>query len=249
MAPGATGAQATNAASAKASPRRDGMRAAGECLAGQVTMAGLAPVDSKCVRKVASLMLRCPGVATSSTRIPDNPFAMANKRSIKAPAGLPAEVHFTHFDAQGAARMVDVGAKDITLRRARAQGRIEMLPATLDAIESGRTKKGDVLAVARIAAIMATKRTAELIPLCHPLALTNVAVDFTVDRANGCVAIAVTCETRDRTGVEMEAMTGAAAGLLTVYDMCKSADRGMRIAEIALAEKSGGKSGHFRRQP
>ncbi len=174
---------------------------------------------------------------------------MATKRSTKAAADPKASAHFTHFDAHGEAHMVDVGGKGVTRRIARAGGRIRMLPATLAAIETGRTKKGDVLAVARIAAIMATKRTADLIPLCHPLALTNVAVDFILDRKASSVAIEVTCETRDRTGVEMEAMTGAAVGLLTLYDMCKSADRGMRIVEIALLEKSGGKSGHYVAMP
>jgi cyclic pyranopterin phosphate synthase len=171
------------------------------------------------------------------------------KRAPPAPAKVAADprvpAHFTHFDAQGAAHMVDVGGKDVTRRLARAGGRIVMQPSTLAAIEAGRTKKGDVLAVARIAAIMATKRTAELIPLCHPLALTNVSVDFAIDGANATVAIEVTCETLGRTGVEMEALTGVAAGLLTIYDMCKSVDRGMRIADVALVEKSGGKSGHY----
>jgi cyclic pyranopterin phosphate synthase len=157
----------------------------------------------------------------------------------------PATAHFTHFDEGGQARMVDVGAKDVTHRIARAGGSIAMLPATLDAIAAGTAKKGDVLGVARIAAIMASKRASELIPLCHPLALTRVAVDFTLDRERSAVAIEVTCETRDRTGVEMEALTAVAAGLLTIYDMCKSADRGMRIGDIALIEKSGGKSGRY----
>ena len=157
----------------------------------------------------------------------------------------PPTAHFTHFDDAGAARMVDVGAKDVTHRVARAGGRITMQKATLDAIAGGTAKKGDVLGVARVAAIMASKRAADLIPLCHPLALTRVAVDFAVDRATNAVAIEVTCETRDRTGVEMEALTAVAAGLLTIYDMCKSADRGMRIGDIALLEKSGGKSGRY----
>jgi cyclic pyranopterin monophosphate synthase len=185
-------------------------------------------------------------------RLPPAPAKAAAAPSVKralAPANAAAEprapAHFTHFDAQGAAHMVDVGGKDVTRRLARAGGRIVMQPSTLAAIEAGRTKKGDVLAVARIAAIMATKRTAELIPLCHPLALTNVSVDFAIDDANAAVAIEVTCETLGRTGVEMEALTGAAAGLLTIYDMCKSVDRGMRIADVALVEKSGGKSGHY----
>ncbi len=120
-----------------------------------------------------------------------------------------------------------------------------MQPATLALIRSGSARKGDVLGVARIAAIQAAKRTADLIPLCHALPLTRVAVDFTLDDANGAVAIEVTAETRDRTGVEMEALTAAAIGLLTIYDMCKAADRGMRIEGVRLLEKAGGRSGHF----
>ena len=156
-----------------------------------------------------------------------------------------APVHFTHFDERGLARMVAVGDQDVTHRIARAGGRITMQTATLDAVAAGTAKKGDVLGVARIAAIMAAKRTADLIPLCHPLALTNVGVEFALDRDAGAVLVEVTCETRDRTGVEMEALTAVAAGLLTIYDMCKAADRGMRIGDIALLEKSGGKSGRY----
>jgi len=156
------------------------------------------------------------------------------------------KAHFTHFDAAGQAHMVDVAAKDVTRRVAVAGGRIVMQPATLAAVVAGTAKKGDVLGVARIAAIQAAKRAADLIPLCHPLPLTRVAVEFTPD-ADGCsIAIAVTAETLDRTGVEMEALTAAAVGLLTVYDMCKAADRGMRIEGLRLLEKSGGKSGHFK---
>jgi len=142
--------------------------------------------------------------------------------------------------------MVDVAAKDVTKRVAVAGGRIVMQAATLAAIEAGTAKKGDVLGVARIAAIQAAKRTAELVPLCHPLPLTRVAVEFTPDREGHAIAIAVTAETLDRTGVEMEALTAATVGLLTIYDMCKAADRGMRIEGIRLLEKSGGKSGHFK---
>ena len=155
-------------------------------------------------------------------------------------------VHFTHFDAAGQAHMVDVGAKNVTKRVAVAGGRIVMQPATLARIGAGTAKKGDVLGVARIAAIQAAKRTAELIPLCHPLPLTRVAVDFATDRDGSAIAIDVTAETLDRTGVEMEALTAATVGLLTIYDMCKSADRGMRIEDVRLVEKSGGKSGHFK---
>jgi len=157
--------------------------------------------------------------------------------------------HFTHFDAAGQAHMVDVGGKDVTRRVAVAGGRIVMQPATLALIDAGTAKKGDVLGVARIAAIQGAKRTAELIPLCHPLALTRVAVDFTADVAGGAVAIEVTAETLGPTGVEMEALTAAMIGLLTIYDMCKAADRGMRIEGVRLIEKSGGRSGHFRADP
>jgi cyclic pyranopterin phosphate synthase len=141
--------------------------------------------------------------------------------------------------------MVDVGDKDVTKRVARVGGRILMASATLALVEAGASRKGDVLGVARVAAIQAAKRTAELIPLCHPLPLTRVAVDFTIDRAAGAVAIEVVAETRGQTGVEMEALTAAAVGLLTIYDMCKAADRGMRIDGVRLLEKSGGKSGRF----
>jgi cyclic pyranopterin phosphate synthase len=151
---------------------------------------------------------------------------------------------FTHFDAAGQAQMVDVGGKDVSKRVARAAGRILMRPETLALIREGKASKGDVLGVARIAAIQAAKRTAELIPLAHPLPLTHVAVEFSLD-ADG-VTITATAETLDRTGVEMEALTAASVGLLTVYDMCKAVDRGMRIEGIHLVEKSGGRSGHFK---
>lgn len=152
--------------------------------------------------------------------------------------------HFTHFDAAGQAHMVDVADKAITKRVARAAGRITMLPGTLETIRAGTAKKGDVLGIARIAAIQAAKRTAELIPLAHPLPLTHLSVDFAFEAAG--VTIEVTAETLDRTGVEMEALTAVAVGLLTIYDMCKSADRGMHVEDIRLLEKSGGKSGHFK---
>jgi cyclic pyranopterin phosphate synthase len=161
-----------------------------------------------------------------------------------APAA--ASPHFTHFDAAGQAHMVDVAGKDVTRRVARAGGRIVMLPATLAAIRAGTAKKGDVLGVARLAAIQAAKRTSELIPLCHALALTSVAVAFDLEGAPGAVAIEVTAETLGRTGVEMEALTAAAVGLLAIYDMCKAVDRGMRIEGVRLLEKSGGRSGHFK---
>ncbi|MCC7327351.1 MAG: cyclic pyranopterin monophosphate synthase MoaC [Burkholderiales bacterium] len=160
-------------------------------------------------------------------------------------ADAAPDAHFTHFDARGQVHMVDVADKDVSKRIARAGGRIEMLPATLALIAKGEAKKGDVLGVARIAAIGAAKRTSDLIPLCHPLPLTHVAVEFSVDARGSAVAIEVTAETLGRTGVEMEALTAAAAGLLTIYDMCKAVDRGMCIRELRLLEKSGGKSGHF----
>ena len=154
----------------------------------------------------------------------------------------------THLNDQGEARMVDVGDKEITARRAVAHGRITMQPPTLDLIAKGGHAKGDVLAVARIAAIMAAKRTAETIPLCHPLSLTRVEVDFQVDSAQQCVFCTAITETRERTGVEMEALTAVNAGLLTIYDMCKAVDRGMTITDIKLLEKSGGRSGDWKRQ-
>ncbi len=171
------------------------------------------------------------------------------KRPARGKAGAQAKAaasaHFTHFDARGQAHMVDVGDKDVTKRLARAAGRIAMRPETLALIRAGGAAKGDVLGVARVAAIAAAKRTSDLIPLCHPLPLTRVAVEFVLDDARGAVAIEVTAETIGRTGVEMEALTAAAAGLLTIYDMCKAVDRGMRIEDVRLVEKSGGRSGHF----
>jgi len=150
---------------------------------------------------------------------------------------------FTHFDEQGRAVMVDVGAKPDTPRRAVATGAIGMHKATLEMIATGGAKKGDVLGVARVAAIQAAKRTAELIPLCHPLALTALSVDFDLDAENCCVRCTVTAETSGKTGVEMEALTGVSAALLTIYDMCKAADRGMVIEGVRLLKKEGGKSG------
>ena len=141
--------------------------------------------------------------------------------------------------------MVDVGAKAETQRIARARGRISMLRATLGQVAAGSATKGDVLGVARIAGIQAAKCTAAIIPLCHPLALTRVEVEFTLDRLRPAVECEVTAETTGRTGVEMEALTAVAAALLTIYDMCKSADRAMRLERIQLLEKKGGKSGHW----
>jgi len=141
--------------------------------------------------------------------------------------------------------MVDVGGKAETVRVARAAGSIFMQPATLAIIRSGSASKGDVLGIARIAAIQASKRTSELIPLCHPVALTRVSADFAIDVAQNAVHCAVTTECLGRTGVEMEALTATAVALLTIYDMCKAVDRGMRIGNVRLLEKSGGKSGHW----
>src|SRR5687767_4283160 len=138
----------------------------------------------------------------------------------------------THFDDAGQATMVDVAAKGETHRVARAAGRIVMLPATLEQIAQGTAKKGDVLGVARIAAIQASKKTSDLIPLCHPIALTKVAVTFDVDETTTSITCTATCETTGQTGVEMEALTAVSVGLLTIYDMCKAADRGMTISNI-----------------
>jgi cyclic pyranopterin monophosphate synthase len=156
----------------------------------------------------------------------------------------------THFDTQGQAHMVDVGGKPATRRVAVATGRIEMAPATLAIIESGSARKGDVLGIARVAGIQGAKKTSELIPLCHPLALTRLAVEFTVhrgdDSSSPCVACTATAETVGPTGVEMEALTAVQVALLTIYDMCKAVDRAMTITGVHLLEKQGGKSGHYR---
>ena len=151
----------------------------------------------------------------------------------------------THFDERGAAHMVDVGDKAETHRIATAAGFIRMRPETLALVQSGTAKKGDVLGVARIAAIQAAKRTSDLIPLCHPVALTRVAVDFAVDTAASRIECRATAECTARTGVEMEALTAVQVGLLTIYDMCKAADRGMVIESVRLVEKRGGKSGTY----
>ena len=151
----------------------------------------------------------------------------------------------THFDDMGAAHMVDVAAKAESHRVARASGSIRMRPATLSMILAGTSKKGDVLGVARIAAIQGAKRTSEIIPLCHPLALTRVAAEFKTSRRRSIITLTVTVETVGRTGVEMEALAAVSIGLLTVYDMCKAVDRAMTISEVRLLEKSGGRSGHW----
>ncbi len=151
----------------------------------------------------------------------------------------------THFDERGAARMVDVGAKAETHRSATAAGFIRMLPQTLEIVASGTSTKGDVLGVARIAAIQAAKRTSELIPLCHPIALSAVNVEFALDREGARVECRATVECTGRTGVEMEALTAVQVGLLTIYDMCKAVDRGMTMESIRVVEKHGGKSGPY----
>ena len=182
-------------------------------------------------------------------RASKRPSAGASRRA-RGPASLATagapRPDFTHFDAAGQAHMVDVAAKDVTRRIARAGGRILMTADALLRIRAGTAAKGDVLGVARIAAIAAAKRTADLIPLAHPLPLTRVAVTFELDDKAGAVTIEATAETVSRTGVEMEALTAASVGLLTIYDMCKAVDRTMRIDGLRLLEKSGGKSGHFK---
>jgi len=158
---------------------------------------------------------------------------------------MAADSALTHFDDQGHAHMVDVSSKPATHRIAVAQGRIVMNPATLAIILAGSAKKGDVLGIARVAGIMAAKKTSDLIPLCHPLTLTRVAVDFAPDGASNSIVCNATVETVGPTGVEMEAMTAAQIALLTIYDMCKAVDRGMTITDVRVLEKHGGKSGSF----
>lgn len=155
----------------------------------------------------------------------------------------------THFDAEGQAHMVDVAAKAHTHRVAVAEGRIRMEPATLALIRTGSAKKGDVLGIARIAGIQGAKRTADLIPLCHPIALTRVAVEFEIEAAAPVVICRATAECTGQTGVEMEALTACSVALLTIYDMCKAVDRGMTLEAVRLLEKRGGKSGHFSAAP
>ncbi len=168
---------------------------------------------------------------------------MATTPRPKQRAAEAAPETFTHFDEAGQARMVDVGGKAITHRLARAGGSIMMQPATLAIIAGGTAKKGDVLGVARIAAIMAAKRTSDLIPLCHPLAISSVTVELTL--GDNCVHCEAQVETTGQTGVEMEALTAVQIGLLTIYDMCKAVDRGMVINNVRVLEKHGGKSGDW----
>ena len=155
----------------------------------------------------------------------------------------------THFAEAGEAHMVDVGHKAVTTRRAVAEGWIRMAPETLGLIAQNGHTKGDVLGIARIAGIMGAKRTADLVPLCHPLSLTRVAVDLSIQTPDAAVRCGATVETRGQTGVEMEALCAVQVSLLTIYDMCKSVDRGMTIERVHLLEKSGGQSGHWRRDP
>ncbi len=151
---------------------------------------------------------------------------------------------FTHFDDEGASHMVDVGEKEVTLRIARASGRVRMSPATLELVHARKLGKGDVLEVARLAGIMAAKRTAELVPLCHTLPLDAVEIGFDFDD-EACVRVQATARATARTGVEMEALTAVSVAALTIYDMCKAVDRGIVIEQIQLEEKSGGRSGHY----
>ena len=157
----------------------------------------------------------------------------------------PHKKALTHIDDEGKARMVDVSKKNITERVAVASAKISMLPETLSLVLTGESKKGDVLAVARIAAIQASKRCSDLIPLCHPLFLTSVKVDFDCDELKGEIRILATCKVEAKTGVEMEALTAASVAALTIYDMCKATDRGMEISEIVVNKKTGGKSGSW----
>jgi len=155
---------------------------------------------------------------------------------------------FTHFNAQGQAHMVDVGDKAVSARRARAEGRIHMAAATLTMIVAGSHRKGDVLGISRLAGIMAAKKTADLIPLCHPITITRVEIDLTPEPEQHSVYCVATVETRGQTGVEMEALVAVQISLLTIYDMCKAVDRGMTMNGIQLLEKSGGHSGHWQRE-
>ncbi len=175
---------------------------------------------------------------TEASPLPPAPPAETSSRSGDA---------LTHFDAAGQAHMVDVGAKAQTHRVAIARGTIRMKPETLALVREGSAKKGDVIGIARIAAIQGAKRTSDLIPLCHPIALTRVAVEFEIDEPGSSVHCMATAECEGRTGVEMEALTAVQVGLLTVYDMCKAVDRGMVIERVELIEKRGGKSGVWRK--
>ena len=205
--------------------------------------------------RLAAAGARCFLVGETLLREPD--LAAATRRLLRLPpppyppprAGEGREGAFTHLDAEGRARMVDVSDKDETDRVAIAGARVVMRRETLERIRSGDVVKGDVLAVARLAGIMAAKRTAELIPLCHPLALTSVGVDLACVPERSAVEITATCRLRGRTGVEMEALTAAGVAALTVYDMCKAVDRGMVVTDLRLLRKSGGRSGDWEAEP
>jgi molybdenum cofactor biosynthesis protein MoaC len=188
--------------------------------------------------RLAAAGARCFLVGETLMREPDVPAATRRLLGV-----------FTHLDAEGRARMVDVSDKRETDRVAIAGARVVMRPETLERIRSGDVAKGDVLAVARLAGIMAAKRTAELIPLCHPLALTSVTVDLECVPERSAVEITATCRLRGRTGVEMEALTAASVAALTIYDMCKAVDRGMVVTDLRLLRKSGGKSGNWEAEP
>jgi len=205
--------------------------------------------------RLAAAGARCFLVGETLMREPD--VVSATRRLLRLPpppypppiAGEGREGVFTHLDAEGRARMVDVSDKAETDRVAAAGARVVMRRDTLERIRSGDVAKGDVLAVARLAGIMAAKRTAELIPLCHPLALTSVSVELGCRPERSAVEITATCRLRGRTGVEMEALTAASVAALTVYDMCKAVDRGMVITDLRLLRKSGGRSGDWEAEP
>jgi indole-3-glycerol phosphate synthase len=194
--------------------------------------------------RLATAGARCFLVGETLLREPD--LTAATRRLLRLPAPNPG---FTHLDAEGRARMVDISDKGETDRVAVAGARVVMRPQTLERIRAGEVAKGDVLAVARLAGIMAAKRTAELIPLCHPLALTSVDVDLACVPERSAVEITATCKLHGRTGVEMEALTAASVAALTIYDMCKAVDRGMTVTDLRLLHKSGGKSGNWEAAP
>src|SRR6266478_1531184 len=219
-------------------------RLAPEVPADRIVVAESGIRSSEDLDRLAAAGARCFLVGETLMREPD--LAAATRRLLGLAPGVPA---FTHLDAEGRARMVDVSDKAETDRMAIAGARVVMRPETLERIRAGDVAKGDVLAVARLAGIMAAKRTAELIPLCHPLALTSVNVDLACVEESSSVEVTATCKLRGRTGVEMEALTAASVAALTVYDMCKAVDRGMAVTDLRLLRKSGGKSGNWEAEP